>query len=104
MKNQNEPSVATLDKDLKEFRKEMDTRFNRLAFAVVKNTSDIAELVPAVKSLSENMNLLVSWSDSFSHKVDVYWKKELVHDHRLNELETKVEGHDKRLISLETKQ
>lgn len=78
--------------DLKNEIKNLVTndRFDQLVRVVLKNTNDI-EVIKETMATKADVNLILDRIDHFTHKVDVFDKKVLVHDHRLNELEPKVE-------------
>ncbi|OVE78076.1 hypothetical protein BVX98_01295 [bacterium F11] len=94
---------ATKD-DLKNFATKDDLKntSTRLALAIQKNSADIAEIKETMAT-KDDVRIILNRIDHFTKKVDVFDKKVLVHDYRLNELESKVGYHDKRLTFLETK-
>ena len=84
----------------------MNEKFDKLAVVVTKNTHDIAEIKETMATkmaTKQDVSLILDRIDHFTKKVDVFDKKVLVHDYRLNQAEPKIEDHGKRLAVLESR-
>ena len=100
---------ATKD-DLKRFATKDDLKnhptneqFDRLVTLVIKNSRDIEEMKPVLYKTSADVSLILDRIDAFAGKMAVVDRKDTVHDHRLNELESQTGDHERRIAALESR-
>lgn len=87
------------------FQKEigrLDTKIDNIARSLLTTQGDV-EYLKRESATKADIRLILDRIDHFSKKIDVYSKKAIVHDYRLNQLEPKVDEHHQRLVALEAR-
>ncbi len=94
MKKQKSESFVTNSVFVNEttsIRADMRSMEQRLALAIIKTQSDVVKESMIIKmTLKEEIGNVLNAIDSFTHRIETYDRKTLVHDARLNDHEARI--------------
>lgn len=106
MKKKSAEDVVTND-IFKTAMEEMSSSFRRLDVSQKNIALELMQVDKRLDAVEKNMSTkhdihnLIDTLDAFTKKIIVHQNKSLVHDHRLNEIEPKLDDHEKRILILE---
>jgi hypothetical protein len=89
--------------DLEKALKPLSNTISKLVVSSLKTEQKIGEMEKVLSTTQAQNDVILNRIDHFVKSIDVYSKKALVHDHRLNEAESTLHLHHKRISSLETR-
>lgn len=95
---------TVFNKEIDEIKNTMATKADlaNIVREVLKTNEDVKNIQETM-STKEDSHLILKKLDEISLQNETSNRKSTVHDHRLNEVESKLTNHEKRLISLESK-
>lgn len=102
LRNELNITENTLRSEISETGSRLNKKIDGVALHVI-NLEGRIERIENNMATKSDVNLILDRIDHLTKKVDVYDKKAVVHDYRLNEIESKINKHDQRLSLLESR-
>ncbi|OGR57461.1 MAG: hypothetical protein A3I11_06110 [Elusimicrobia bacterium RIFCSPLOWO2_02_FULL_39_32] len=79
-------------------RKEEFNKLVKVVFNIEKDVNDLKEN----SATKEDVRTILGAIDAFTGRVEIFDRKVITHDERLNNIDTKMEDHEKRIHQIET--